>query len=299
MLLEFSDLCDFFFDISDIFAVAQRAGGKTKFITQEPRSTDGLLLFSNTTGICYQKGIPPLFVPHGALVYLPRDSHYVWENAPALHSSTQENLLFEFTLHATATLRSNTVKTELCRLSPTNERICFGDRVTIVTVQHTMLYKKLFYALIEAFHAPHASPLSIFCAAYEIFNLLSTNCRLEQENGRDTRIIRNSIRQLEENESMSIQEIASSCNISIGYYERLFRSYTGLAPTEYRNLYRINCIKILLQKKETKLIEIAERMGYCDSGYLCRFFKNQTGITPGEYRRIYLAQTQKINLSLE
>ena len=296
MRLDFSELGDYFFDISNIFAVVQRASGKTEFIMQEPRPTDGLLLFSGTTGICYQKGVPPLLVPQGAMVYLPQGSCYIWENAPAPNSDMQEQLLFEFTLHVTGTFRGDTVKRELCRLEPTGERIAFGDHVSVVSVLHRALYKKLFYSLVEACHRPRSSPLSIFRAAYEIFDVLSGNCRMEKENGTGTRIVRDSIKFLEDDgeSPKSIQEIAAAYNISIGYYERLFHGYTGLSPAEYRGLHRANCIKLLLQREEMGLDEIAEKMGCCDSGYLCRFFKKQTGMTPGEYRRIYLAQTQHI-----
>ena len=300
MLLDFSELGDYFFDISNIFAVCQRARGKTKFITREPRPTDGLLLFSGTVGICYQRERPPLFVPQGALVYLPQDSHYIWENAPAPNSSVQENLLFEFTLHATGTFRTDTVKKELCRLLPTEERISFGNHVTVVSILHQMLYKKLFYALIEASHAPRSSPLAIFRAAYDIFDILSTNCRMENERGTYTQIIRDSIRYLEDAENpRSIQEIAAAYSVSIGYYERIFRSHVGLTPTEYRNLHRVSRIKMLLQNQEMGLDEIAEKMEYCDSGYLCRFFKKETGMTPGEYRHLYAMQTQRFNLTTE
>ena len=301
MLLDFSELSDTFFDISNIFAVSQRARGKTRFFMREPRPTDGLLLFSGTTGICYQRGRQPLFVPQGALVYLPQDSHYLWENAPAPNGSVQENLLFEFTLHATETLRGDTVKKELRRLAPTNERIAFGDHVRVVSALHTMLYKKLFYSLIEAFHAPHCSPLSVFSAAFELFDTLSANCRAEKERGTYSQIIRDSIKFLEEDakQSMSIREIAAIYGLSIGYYERIFRSHVGLTPTEYRSLNRVSRIKMLLQNEGTGLDEIAERMGCCDSGYLCRFFKKETGMTPGEYRRLYMAQAHRFNLTAQ
>ena len=105
-------------------------------------------------------------------------------------------------------------------------------------------------------------------------------------------LIKQSISLLEEYSApaKSVREIAADCNISVSYYERLFRRLTGLSPTKYRHIHRINRIKLLLHNPRLTLDEIAEEMGYCDSGYLCRFFRQKTGMTPKEYRRLYLSQ---------
>lgn len=295
MLLDIPELNSHFFDITNIFPVRQKIDGKTSFTMHNPRPTDALLLFANTTGICYQKGMPPLYIPHGALVYMPQYSHYIWENSPAANSSVQENLLFEFTLRYVDTARVVSPKREIVRAEKYGERIAFGDRVTIITTHHTSLHKKLFNSLIEAFNAPQYSPLSVYSTAYEIFSTLSSNCRIEQENTADTRLIKNSIKYLEDvsDSAKTIGEIAESCNISIGYYERIFRSYAGISPSEYRSIHRINQIKMFLHEEQITLDAISEKMGYCDSGYLCRFFKRKTGMTPKEYRKIYLMQMQK------
>lgn len=295
MLLDISELNSHFFDITNIFPMRQKMDGKTSFTMHKPRPTDAFLLFANTTGICYQKDMPPIYIPHGALVYMPQHSHYIWENSPAENSAVQENLLFEFTLGYVDTHRGAAPKREIVRAPKYGERIALGDRVAIITTHHSTLYKKLFNSLIEAFNMPQYSPLSVYRAAYEIFDTLSSNCRVEQENSSDIRIIKNSIKYLEEDgtAAKTIGEIAAECNISIGYYERLFRSYAGISPSEYRNIHRINRIKMLLHEERITLDAISEKMGYCDSGYLCRFFKQKTGMTPKEYKKIYLMEMQK------
>ena len=95
-------------------------------------------------------------------------------------------------------------------------------------------------------------------------------------------------------QALSIKEIADICNISVSYFERVFHSYAGVSPGQYRTLHRINYIKMYLQNKNMSLEEISEKMGYYDSGYLCRIFKKKTGMTPREYRQIYFAQTQSL-----
>ena len=292
MQLEFSELSNYYFDISNIFPVEQISGGKTKFIMQKPRPTDALLLFADTIGICYQNNASPLYIPQGSLVYMPKNSNYIWENSPAPNCTVQKNLLFEFSLNHVTTYTG--IKQEICRIAPPGESITLGNRVYIVTTRHAALYERLFMKLIAAFsHSPFV-PLPVFCAAYDILNTVSDNCRIEKNSCSDVRIIKNSIKYLEDSSCCkSIQQIAGECNISIGYYERLFYNYAGMTPTEYRSMYRINHIKELLQAENTTLEEIAEKAGYCDSGYLCRIFKKKTGMTPNEYRRMFLAQIRQ------
>ena len=292
MFFDFFELGNYFFTISDIFAVRQTADGKTKFRMHEPRPTDAFLLFVNTNGICYQNNAKPLYVPKGALVYMPKNSRYVWENLPADGTQIQENILFEFSLKKNDIQLLKSPKKTLINSGISNEYISFSDKVKIVSAIHLELYKNLFENLLTAFESKDFSPLNVYSAAYDFFLALSENCRSEQENFPSTSLIKSSLKYLEDCSAgaKSIKEIASECNVSLSYYERLFRDYAGISPIDYRNIYRINRIKMYLQRPDITLDEIAEKIGYCDSGYLCRFFRLKTGMTPNEYRKLYISQ---------
>lgn len=291
MLLDFSELSNHFFSISDIFAVTQVNRGKTRFTMSEPRPTDALLFFASTTGVCYQQNAEPLYIPQGALVYMPKSCRYIWENEAAPNSSMQKNILFEFTLKSTETFFDNTEKRAL-HIGKVGNHIAFSDKVTIIDTEHSELYENLLHSLLDAFNAPQPQPLTVYRAAYELFGAICGSCRTELKNRPEMQLIKQSISLLEEYSApaKSVREIAADCNISVSYYERLFRRLTGLSPTKYRHIHRINHIKLLLHNPRLTLDEIAEEMGYCDSGYLCRFFRQKTGMTPKEYRRLYLSQ---------
>lgn len=292
MHTDFSKLNDIFFNISSLFPVRQQETGKTSFQTQKPRSTDALLLFTNATAICYQNDCRPLYIPRGALVYMPKGSHYIWEFSPAQGSNIQERLLFEFNLEYTEISRSPAEYKYAVSHSLPKENIILGNRVFIVSFEHSAHLEKLFIKLIDAFNAPRFSPLSLYSVAYDIFKTISSYARLELENPVNTNVIKPGIKYLTDiNSTKSIKDIAALCNVSTGYFEKLFRHYAGISPTEYRNLHRINNIKMYLQNDKLSLDEISEMLGYCDAGYLCRIFKKKTGMTPNEYRKTYYSQT--------
>ena len=298
MLLDFSELNRYFFNISNIFASRQIISGKTNFTMSAPRHTDAFLFFSNTFGVCYQNNLPPLYIPHGSLVYMPRGSQYIWENSPSGNDNFQENLLFEFTLSYIDIHRGDAPKKAFMYTQDSGDHIFFSKNVMVVTTRHSSLYRNLFLSLIDTFNTEHSLPLSVYTAAYEIFNTIASNCLIEKKSYSNISIIENSIKALEgySSPSKSIKDIAASHNISISHYERLFRNYTGISPVEYRNIHKINCIKSFLHDAKITLDEISEKMGYCDSSYLCRFFKRQTGMTPKEYRNIYISQTMNSQL---
>lgn len=291
MFINLAELNEHFFTVSDVYVKEQFGYGKNRFTMQNPRSTDALLFFENTIGVCYQKNSNPLYVPQGSLVYIPKNSCYIWENQPAKGTTFQKNLLFEFTLYSSEILRSNISAKKniyMCDCEK-NERICFSDKIFIINPSFS-IYKHLLYSMLEIFNANRILPL--YSCIYNFFSELSNMCNFS-DNLKDNRnLVKQSKKYLEDISAnqKSIKEIAEALNISLSHYERIFHEYSGISPIEYRNIHKINLIKMFLQNNNLTLDEIAEKLGYCDGGYLCRIFKNKTKMTPKEYRKIYKAQ---------
>ena len=289
MKIKYQELSRLFFSISELFPVRQEIVGKTSFTMEKPRHTDAFLLFTGCTGICYQEGETPFYIPQGSLVYMPKDSRYMWETSPLSESETGERLLFEFALNNVEIKRSNNEKRAFSVSETQGERIYFSDKVEIVSTDHKELYRKLFGDLICAFSYQDTAPLDVYLSAYEIFKTVADD--KGKKNFVDARIISEGIKYMEENiiPDKSIAEISAMCGVSVGLFERLFKAHYGITPKEFLSAQKIFYIKELLRDKSNTLEEIAEKTGYCDSGYLCRIFKKKTGMTPGEYRKLYFA----------
>ncbi len=293
MNLDFCELNSTYFSISNFFAARQFSLGKSRFEMQRPRHSDAIILFSTTNSICYQEGEPPLYIPCGSLVFVPKDSKYIWEDTPAFDDNGIEKFLFEFTLNRIDISKDEQNKIFIQKY--TDERIVLGNKVFIISSKYDSLFKKSFVTLIDAFKNQGKYPLGAYSAAYDFFNTVSDTCKIKDESTADISIIKKGIEYIENTPcpQKSIKEIAQMCGVSVGYFEQIFKAYAQVTPKEYINFNKILHIKKMLQNKSLTLDEIAEKMNYCDSGYLCRIFKKKTGISPKQYRRLYFSSIER------
>lgn len=87
------------------------------------------------------------------------------------------------------------------------------------------------------------------------------------------------------NSTMTIDKIAEIYNLTTEHFIRLFKSYYGMTPTNYKITSRINQAKILLIETQLSTSDIAELCGYNDPLYFSRLFKKYVGTSPSVYRK--------------
>ena len=87
------------------------------------------------------------------------------------------------------------------------------------------------------------------------------------------------------NSNLSLNEIADSLHISVGYMCVLFKQETGMTIKNYINDVRIREAKRMLSDGYAKIYEISEACGYQTSQYFSRVFQKKIGVLPGEYRK--------------
>ena len=72
---------------------------------------------------------------------------------------------------------------------------------------------------------------------------------------------------------------------SIEYLTKLFKNRYHYSIYEYVLKLRMERAKELLENKENKIIDIAERLGYADNHYFSKAFRNYYGISPSQFRK--------------
>ena len=81
------------------------------------------------------------------------------------------------------------------------------------------------------------------------------------------------------------EELAKITCMSYSKFRKIFKEYTGFAPSQYIQEVRITMAKELLTNTSKSIKEIAIELGYENKDYFFTVFKKVTGSTPITYRR--------------
>lgn len=80
-------------------------------------------------------------------------------------------------------------------------------------------------------------------------------------------------------QSLGLEELAQIAQMSSGYFSRLFKQSTGLAPHQYLIQCRVNRAKYLLSKGNA-IANVTYEVGFANQAHLNYHFKRLLGITP-------------------
>ena len=73
--------------------------------------------------------------------------------------------------------------------------------------------------------------------------------------------------------------------MSYSRFRKIFKEYTGFAPSQYIREVRLNMAKEMLTNTCKSIKEIAFELGYENKDYFFSVFRKFTGTTPISYRR--------------
>lgn len=86
------------------------------------------------------------------------------------------------------------------------------------------------------------------------------------------------------NSLQSLEDIASSVELSKYYFTRSFKQTTRYTPIEYLTKIRMEKAVQLLGQTSMTIEEIAQLIGYSNGSYFIKVFRQWVGFTPGEFR---------------
>lgn len=130
-------------------------------------------------------------------------------------------------------------------------------------------------------------PSKMKAAMYDILSILSESTRTGNLHKEKFGVISEGINYLEHNEeqSLSIPEIATLCNVSEIYFRKLFKEYSGMSPIKFRIKGKIEKAKLYLEYENMTVQEISDYLGFISPAYFTKQFKAIEGITPSEYKK--------------
>lgn len=93
------------------------------------------------------------------------------------------------------------------------------------------------------------------------------------------------IRYVEEHfaERITLTDLSEKYELSCTYLNAKFKAETGYTFLDYLNRYRISQAVKLLKKREYRIYEIAEKVGFSDYKYFIKVFKKYAGCSPNKF----------------
>lgn len=258
--LYFSD-----FTLENIFSMRQKWKKNVLFQRPYARPRTGIILLNKCQGIYTDKTGDSFFAPEKSIVCLPYGSEYTCLNLECT-STLDDAIIVEFNAIENSTI------------------LTFSDKPFLINDVNIPIAMNLFSNVVQAHESSIPSELAIKAS---IYNLLSHICKEKiQKHQKRFSPISAGIELLESDPicSLSIEEIARTCNVSPCYFRKLFKEYSGKSPLEYRMDLRLAMSKSMLESGETTLEYIADALNFESTSYFCRIFKKKFGITPGQYR---------------
>ncbi len=86
------------------------------------------------------------------------------------------------------------------------------------------------------------------------------------------------------NLEISVEDYAASKGMSVSWFIRNFKKYTGQTPVQYLTAIRMTNAQALLETTSYSVNEIGRIVGYANPLYFSRMFRKQKGCSPTEYR---------------
>lgn len=86
-------------------------------------------------------------------------------------------------------------------------------------------------------------------------------------------------------EEFNLDQLAARAGLSKFYFNRLFKSATGVSPSRYHINLRLDEAKRLLRETKKTIVEIALDVGYSNPSHFAQLFRKETGLSPSDYRQ--------------
>ncbi|WP_212002484.1 GlxA family transcriptional regulator [Chitinophaga sp. HK235] len=164
------------------------------------------------------------------------------------------------------------------------------DQGSIYTCGGAFSFTTFMMYLVEKFCGHEAAIIASKILMINMHQLPQDSFSIFQlQHGHADDVISKAQRYIEKNyaESVSIEALASQCNMSIRNFIRRFEQATGNTPLAYLQRVRIEAAKKLLENSHEGIEQVAQRCGYEDMSFFRKIFKRHVAMTPKAYKDKY------------
>ena len=120
-----------------------------------------------------------------------------------------------------------------------------------------------------------------------LLELINKYASTKTDNKKDIRLLNEYIDSIGLFDHFSLEKTASKFGLNKYKFLRIFKQETGLTPTNFILMKRINKSKELLSENR-EIIDVALSCGFYDSSHFYRNFIKYIGVSPSEYQKAIL-----------
>ncbi|MGI6521714.1 MAG: ATP-binding protein [Fermentimonas sp.] len=85
------------------------------------------------------------------------------------------------------------------------------------------------------------------------------------------------------NTQYSVEDLSADVGLSRVHLYRKLKKLMDVSPSRYVRDYRLSRAAEILSKEDTRVVEVADRVGFQDANYFIKCFKKKFGISPKKY----------------
>ena len=262
--------CDIDFQIADIFPENWLQRKEFSLYKNKPRPHSALFFVCSDIEVSFfhADGTLDKVAQNGDIVFIPRGICYY---VRVLGDTGQKIDTYTVNLHLFDAAR---------------EEFLLSSEITVLARCQDHRQEIHLKKLCEVFHREKRN---LTRTKSEIFSLLDLIGTLHLQNDDYYYPIRRGAKAFceEWNKNKKIEEYAQMDGVSVTYFYRCFRNWSGSSPVEYRNTRRLSNAESLLRCTDMKIREISEIVGFEDPFYFCHLFRKSYGASPKQYRAAY------------
>lgn len=271
-MISFSELCysNIDFDIIDVFPENWLHRKEFCLYKNEARPCSALFFVCSKIEVSFflADGTPEVTARNGDVVFIPKGICYY---ARVSDDTSEKNDTYTVNLHF---------------FDEQHKEFLLNDRIALLTSFQDNQQEPHLKKLCDAFHLERRN---LAKTKGEFFLLLDLIDASATKNDIVYYSIRKGIETFREewNKNEKIEKYAQLSGVSVTYFYRCFRKWSGKSPVEYRNMLRLSNAESLLRSTDMKIQQISETIGFEDPFYFCRLFKDVYDLSPKHYRKHY------------
>ena len=138
-----------------------------------------------------------------------------------------------------------------------------------------------------AYELQHPDSTSALTVEVLLIELLESASRLSRlRNNGHPAWLASALDQIESlpGDELSLSSLAGQARVSAGHLARAFRTAFGMSVGGYIRERRLQRAAALIRDSNSKLVDIAAAVGFCDQAHFSRAFKTRFGTTPAAFR---------------